>query len=70
MCVKNRAYMAKHREQLDNGYYLLEIPKTLGFWFWVPKTLGFFAVLGLKFWVLGGYFALGKMEFRRTIFCK
>ena len=52
MCVKNRAYMAKHREQLDNGYYLLEISKTLGFWFWVPKTLGFFAVLGLKFWVV------------------
>ena len=50
------------RDAQDSWILGLGTPKVLGFlrfWVWV---------LGFKFWVLGGYFALGKMEFRRKIF--
>ena len=53
---------------LNASMSCVEMPKTLGFW--VPKSLGFFAALGFKFWVLGGYFSLGKMEFWRKILQK
>ena len=39
-------------------------PRLLGFGFGHSQILGF---CGFGFEVFGGYFALGKMEFRRTI---
>ena len=52
---------------------LVEMSLTSGSWSWVPQDSWFVVpgpwswVLGLKSWVLAGYFALDKMEFRSII---
>ena len=62
VCTNKTMFMVPHRqphrEQLDNGYYLLKMPRTL--WFWPPETFWGFFGIGFEVLAFGWLFCTVK----------